>query len=70
MVRLATVKQVFFQNGLEGQSEGASQTMDVSDVQSVVHSLYQQAHDDRWGQVSLKHCAELMINWLLNVYDW
>ena len=70
LIKLTIVKAVFSQNGLESQSEGAAQTMDVSDVQSIIHSLYQRAHESSWGQVSQKHSAELMINWLLNVYDW
>ena len=70
LIKLTLVKEVLLDRGLDRQADGAAQTVDVSDVQAIVHSLYERAQNDTWGQVPRKHCAELMINWLLNVYDW
>jgi dystrophin len=69
LIKLTLVKEVFIQRGLDRQADGVAQTVDVADVRDIVHSIYDRAQNDTWGQVPRKHCAELTINWLLNVYD-
>eukprot|EP00118_Oscarella_pearsei_P007697 m.38371 g.38371 ORF g.38371 m.38371 type:complete len:633 (+) comp32569_c0_seq2:203-2101(+) len=48
------------------------ETVDVRDAQDLVSKVYKLAKDGSWSGIDDAHievCTELMVNWLLNVYD-
>ena len=64
LVKLRAVKEVL--------STVDRETIDVRDAHDLVAKVYQLNKDGTWGGVDDAHvdlCAELMLNWLLNVYD-
>ncbi|XP_066600960.1 dystrophin-like isoform X2 [Prorops nasuta] len=66
MLNLSTTLEQFDFHGLRAQND---KLIDITDMVTVLTSLYEAIAVDNPSQVSLPLCIDLAVNWLLNVYD-
>jgi hypothetical protein len=59
--------EAFDAHGLRGQND---KLLDVSDMITVLTSLYETISTANPTTVNVPLCLDLTLNWLLNVYDW
>ena len=59
--------EAFDAHGLRGQND---KLLDVSDMVTVLSSLYETISAAHPTAVNVPRCLDLTLNWMLNVYDW
>lgn len=59
--------EAFDAHGLRGQND---KLLDVSDMVTVLSSLYETIAAANPAAINIPLCLDLTLNWLLNVYDW
>ena len=59
--------EAFDAHGLRGQND---KLLDVSDMITVLTSLYETIAAANPTTVNVTLCLDLTLNWMLNVYDW
>ena len=67
LLHLNVAVEAFDAHGLRGQND---KLLDVSDMVTVLSSLYETAAAANPSAVNVPLCLDLALNWLLNVYDW
>lgn len=58
--------EAFDAHGLRGQND---KLLDVSDMLTVLSSLFEAISINSGNQINVKLCLDLTLNWLLNIYD-
>ncbi|XP_034253175.1 dystrophin isoform X3 [Thrips palmi] len=66
LLSLSTAIEAFDSHGLRAQND---KLIDVSDMITVLHSVYEQMAKEHPGLVIVPLCLDLLLNWMLNVYD-
>ncbi|KAE8750410.1 hypothetical protein FOCC_FOCC002969 [Frankliniella occidentalis] len=66
LLNLSTAIEAFDSHGLRAQND---KLIDVSDMITVLLSVYEPMAKEHPGLVSVPLCLDLLLNWLLNVYD-
>ena len=67
LLHLNVAIEAFDAHGLRGQND---KLLDVSDMITVLTSLYETISATSPATVNVPLCLDLTLNWLLNVYDW
>lgn len=66
LVTVTRAIDVFDTHGLRAQND---KVLDVTDMISVLHTIYEKLARDNPSLVNIPLCLDLAVNWLLNVYD-
>lgn len=66
LLNLSAAIEAFDSHGLRAQND---KLIDVTDMITVLHSVYEQMAKEHPGLVSVPLCLDLLLNWMLNVYD-
>lgn len=61
-----TAVDCFDEHNLRGQND---KLLDVVDLINCVTSMYEKVSEDNPNLVNVPFCVDLVLNWLLNVYD-
>ena len=67
LLHLSVAIEAFDAHGLRGQND---KLLDVTDMITVLSSLYETIAASSPNAVNVPLCLDLTLNWMLNVYDW